>query len=195
MKKIILVFALASLFLLSSCGKKNENIDNGESTSNTQEVKDPSLAELSFEDFSFNTMTLEGEKLASEDYFSQSALTMVNVWGTFCPPCIHEMPDLAKLHQDYEESEFQILGLIIDTTVNAATNVEEAEEIVKSSNVTYTNILVSPSLEEYLSNFQAVPTTFFVDAQGNVVGNAYKGAKSYDQWKAIIDETLTQVQS
>ena len=43
----------------------------------------------------FSTTDLEGNTVTN-DIFSQADLTVVNFWGTFCNPCINEMPELAK---------------------------------------------------------------------------------------------------
>ena len=46
---------------------------------------------------SFETVDIDGNKVSSADIFSKHKLTMVNIWGTFCGPCIREMPDLEEL--------------------------------------------------------------------------------------------------
>ena len=54
-----------------------------------------------------------------------------------------------------------------------------------------------PSTDLMVAKLQyvsAVPETIFVDSQGNQVGESYLGARSKDQWIAIIDELLTQVE-
>ena len=51
---------------------------------------------------------MEGNVISS-DIFAQSRLTMINVWATYCNPCLREMPDLGALHQEFSEQGFQIL--------------------------------------------------------------------------------------
>ena len=51
------------------------------------------------------------------------------------------------------------------------------------------------SLSGLLSQIYAVPTTFFVDSEGNQVGSAYVQALTEDQFRTIIDETLGLVAS
>ena len=46
--------------------------------------------------------------------FQQASLTMFNVWGTFCPPCLHEMPDLGRLAKEMAPEGVQIIGLLYD---------------------------------------------------------------------------------
>ena len=44
-----------------------------------------------------------------------------------------------------------------------------------------------------LQGIQALPETFFVDSKGNIVGDSYSGAKSLDEWKAIVEKELKNV--
>ena len=62
---------------------------------------------------SFTAATVDGEQLTSE-CFLQSKLTMLNVWATYCNPCLSEMPDLGEIAASYDTSEFQIIGIVSD---------------------------------------------------------------------------------
>ena len=44
----------------------------------------------------FTTEDLDGNEV-TESILKDKDVTMINIWGTFCPPCIEEMPELAKL--------------------------------------------------------------------------------------------------
>lgn len=39
---------------------------------------------------------------------------MVNIWGTYCTPCLSEMPSLGKLAQEADPAEFQLVGVLAD---------------------------------------------------------------------------------
>ena len=47
----------------------------------------------------FSAKDIDGKNV-SEKVFADSKITMVNVWGTFCGPCIREMPDLGVLNKN-----------------------------------------------------------------------------------------------
>ena len=44
-----------------------------------------------------------------------------------------------------------------------------------------------------LAGIQAVPETFFVDRDGNIVGETYSGSRSFEDWKSIIEKELEGV--
>lgn len=137
----------------------------------------------------FQTLTLTGEE-ASQEIFADADLTMVNIWGTFCGPCLREMPDLGDLSREYADSGFQIVGIITDVT---ETEDETAMEILEETGADYTHLLISRELyDNYLWQVQVVPTTIFVDSQGKQVG-IYTGSRSKEDWTEIIEEMRGKV--
>ena len=57
------------------------------------------FAQKAGEKITFTATDLKGAAVTSE-IFSKNKVTMLNIWGTFCGPCIREMPDLAKLNEE-----------------------------------------------------------------------------------------------
>lgn len=140
----------------------------------------------------FQTKTLDGEDV-DQELFGKSDLTMVNIWGTFCGPCIREMPDLGELSREYADKGFQMVGIISDVSKPGD---ETALEIVESTEADYTHLVIPKDANmqyRILKNAQVVPTTIFLDKDGNQIGDTYPGAKSKKQWTAIIDEMLGKV--
>ena len=129
--------------------------------------------------------------------FTGHILTMVNVWATYCTPCINEMSDLGRLAADMKDSGVQIIGLLSDTMDASFCPVEEkvslARQIVRRTHADYPHLLPSADLYwKVIGQINAVPTTFFVDETGKLVGNVYVGARNYDAWKAIVNNMLSR---
>lgn len=188
--KILILFALA--LTLFACNKKNNPGDT-----NKVEEKEKTTAtaieleKMPIENFDFQTMDiLDGNVIKSEEFYKEKPLTLVNVWGTFCGPCKEEMPDLAKLYDEYKD-KMNFLGVVVDTNVNMDTNVEEAQKIIKDSGVNYKNIMPNPTTEDTLVNITAMPTTFFVNSEGKVLGG-FVGKADKDSLKATIDKLLEE---
>lgn len=142
----------------------------------------------------FSTTDINGKK-QTQKIFEGNKVTMVNIWGTFWSPCINEMPDLEKLSKDYADKGLVIIGIVSDTydylnDENNADKTEKANNIIKQTGVTYTNLLPSESLNEaklrYISTY---PTTYFLNEKGELLGE-YIGSRSYEQWATIIDSML-----
>lgn len=188
--KILILFALAlSLF---ACNKKNNPGDtNKVEEKGKTKATAIDLEKMPIENFDFQTMDiLDGNVIKSEEFYKEKPLTLVNVWGTFCGPCKEEMPDLAKLYDEYKD-KVNFLGVVVDTNVSMDTNVEEAQKIIKDSGVNYKNIMPNPTTEDTLVNITAMPTTFFVNSDGKVLGG-FVGKADKDSLKATIDKILEE---
>lgn len=100
------------------------------------------------------------------------------------------MPDLAKLYEKYKD-KVNFLGVVADTNANMDTNVEEAQKIIKDSGVNYTNIMPNPTMEDNLANITAIPTTFFVNSEGKILGG-FVGKADKDSVAATIEKVIEE---
>lgn len=145
----------------------------------------------------FQTTTITGEAI-DQTVFSQAKLTMVNVWTTWCSPCIEELPDLGELSDELKETGTQIIGIVQDTAGGKGKPDEEmiefAKTIVERTKVNYPCLVPDSNLSEgLLQGIQGFPTTWFVDSEGNVVGDQVLGSNTKEDWLKIIQERLAEV--
>ena len=182
MKKFFALLLSAVLVLsLAACGK-NEGTVN---VSGEGDISTSYKAEEDERILSFTASDIYGNEVSS-DIFKDSKITVVNIWGTFCSPCINEMPDIEKLSKDYADKGLQIIGIPCDAYNDEL--VSQAEDIIKYTGVTYLNILPSATLDEAkLNSVMSVPETVFVDENGVQIGESIVGSKSYEEWAEIID--------
>lgn len=137
---------------------------------------------------SFTALDLD-ENTVSDAILGGYSLTMVNIWATYCSPCINEMPDLAKLSEDYAGRGVQIIGIVSDA-VDSST-VERARGLVEQTKAYYPHLIPGEdTINALINSTSVVPTTIFVDSTGHQIGDAYLGSRSYDAWAAIIDELI-----
>lgn len=144
----------------------------------------------------FTTTDLNGNPV-DQTIFEDYSLTMINVWATFCGPCLREMPDLGELSAEYESKGVQFVGLVSDAVdANGSLDPEKvdlARQAVEETGASYLHLLPSEDLTSLLSQIYAVPTTFFVDAAGRQVGGTYTGSMSKDEWISVIDAVLAEI--
>lgn len=204
MKKIlaILLAAFVVISCFAACG--NEKPDTGDSNTPFTEdgkLRPPSedVSDLTKNSFAkFRAVDFEGN-IYDESLFKGKKLTMINIWATFCRPCINEMPDLEKLSKAYAEEDFQLIGMVCDVTYNEGyydtALLERAVEVAgEVTGTTYLHLLPSPSLDYIkLEEVYSVPETIFVDENGNVINRSYIGSRSYEDWKAIVDDILANM--
>lgn len=143
----------------------------------------------------FEASTIDDEKMTS-DIFADSTLTMINVWATFCNPCLREMPDLGEIATEYTKEEFQLLGIISDVTEESEkADLNIAKDLIENTKATtYPHLLLNQSLYfNLVSASDSVPTTYFVNQKGEVIGYLV-GSQSKDTWVSIIEELLSKME-
>lgn len=147
--------------------------DSGrEEGGNTVHVNIPE-SEISGETFSFRSMSLDN-KVVTGDIFKDYDLTVVHVWGTYCGPCIAEMKDYAELYRELPDN-VNLVGFVLDVYDGLDNNVDAAHEILDDAGAEFTNIRTSDSNFYLLSSFQYIPSSFFVDREGRIVGELMDG--------------------
>lgn len=138
----------------------------------------------------FEARTLDGA-LVSSGLFSDAKLTMINVWATYCNPCLSEMPGLGELAGAYDSEDFQLIGIISDVTEDADEAVlQYASDLVDETGAGYPHLLLNESLyTALLTEVSAVPTTFFVDQNGQILDTVV-GAMEKSAWEEKINALL-----
>lgn len=104
--------------------------------------------------------TLDGDRVRLEDYLGQPLL--VNVWATWCPPCVREMPLLA----DLDASHDQIKVLLVNHGEGQAV----IEHFLQEQELSLQHLLLDSmgSLLEH-SGHRGLPVTYFYDAKGRLM--------------------------
>ncbi len=189
-----------SMGLLGGCGKEGQEEElweqeTGETDSTTDSGEDDGEAvdkDGQSAGIIFEAKDLEGNTV-TEAVFAESELTMVNVWATYCNPCLSEMPELGELAGEYRSDEFQIIGIVSDVQEGADLEMTVyAATLVEQTGAAYPHLLLNESLfNVMLSGVSAVPTTFFVNENGEILDTVV-GAMDKDSWKEKIDGLLEE---
>ncbi len=187
----LLIFAMVPF--LGGCS----NTSNSNGAASTSQTAPKSVVERGGDFSSFKTYDIDGN-VVTQDIFKDFDLTMINIWGTYCSPCIREMPDLGEIHDEYKDRKVNVVGIVIDVQNNdgslSKSKVDIAYQIIEKTGADYLHIVPSNELiNAKLKNVYSVPTTIFVDKNGNFVGKEYVGSKSKSEWTKVINDTLKLV--
>ena len=168
--------------------------DETEASTESESTESTSTEESEEEKYylTFEATTTGGEAWNS-DNFANSKLTMINVWGTYCNPCLSEMPDLGEIASEYDAADFQLIGVICDVMEGDGEDaVNNAKELIVETQANYPHLMLNESLYvSFMGAVSAVPTTFFVRQDGSLIGYL-TGAQSKENWKILIDRLLAE---
>ena len=106
----------------------------------------------------------DGQPVSLERY--RGGYTLVNFWATWCPPCIEEMPELSRFHDNWSSKGIKVLGLAVDSPSNVR---EFLEDKTFSYPLLITGAAGSELARRLGSSIDALPYTALVDPEGRVV--------------------------
>ena len=142
----------------------------------------------------FETTDIDGNTY-TEKVFSDYDLTLVNAFTTWCSPCVNEMPELEKLYQEMKDQGVGVVGMVLDSVSEDGTPddsiVQKAQLLKEKTGVTYPLLIPDKGfLNGRISGLQSFPESFFVDKDGNIVGDPIMGSNTFDGWKEAVEKQL-----
>ena len=164
-----LFVALVLCLQILSCGSSE--------SSDTTVAKQPAPPQASLTAFD-----PDGSQHQMSEWIGKQPL-VVNFWGTWCPPCRAELPDLIRLYDEYKPQGVEIVGIAIrDKPYQVTAFAEQA-------GLKWVMLMVDDQLRRGFNLSGSVPTTIFYDKDGNEKAR-FVGRKDYDTFKPAFDAIL-----
>ncbi len=210
MRKTLLILFIGSLLIISGCSAK-EDLNKQKSEVSNQgnlandvvkvageknEIKGQKQqnanrsGETKAPDFKLET--IGGEEFKLSDY--KGKVVMLNFWGTWCPPCRKEIPDLVNLQKKYNKDGLEIVGITLNS--GSATDIQKFAD---KYNINYTILTDIKNNETqavtYLygqaigQSISSIPTTLIIDRAGYIV-KGYLGSRSEEVFYNDLKEYL-----
>lgn len=110
----------------------------------------------------FETKDLAGEAVSLADYEGQ--VVLLNVWATWCDPCVRELPELARMHTSLQDQRFTVIGLNTDVRSKLA----KVRTTVVHHALPFPIWLDFDSKSQVAFKLRGYPTSFLIDRQGNI---------------------------
>ena len=113
-------------------------------------------------------------------------------------PCVKEIPELQELYKEMKDKGVGVAGVVLDTTDEKGNQDEEAVKkagiLQEKTKAEYPFLIPDTTMMNgRLQGISAFPETFFVDKDGNIVGDTYTGSHTLDEWKEIVEKELKNV--
>jgi thiol-disulfide isomerase/thioredoxin len=115
---------------------------------------------------------------------------IVSFWGTWCPPCRTEFPELVRVHEEHAESGLYVLA-VNGRDQERSTN--DVQQFVEFFSVPFTVALDKRGSARRAYRIEGQPTTVFIDASG-IVRGVHTGLITREQLDRGIASILPQAQ-
>ena len=124
------------------------------------------LADFKSFPFDFNLKTVDGKAVKLADF--RGNVTIVDVWGTWCPPCREEIPHFVALAQKLATKDFKIVGINCNEQGSPEEVKKTVNDFIDEYKIPYPCVLNDDAIESKIPEFQGYPTTLFADRSGKV---------------------------
>ena len=110
----------------------------------------------------FSLLDLNGKMVRLAD--QKGKVVFLNIWATWCPPCVEEMPSMEKLYQQLKGEDFEILAVSLDKNGS-----EAVLPFMKKHRLNFTALIDSEETLKYKYQTTGVPETFIIDQNGIII--------------------------
>jgi thiol-disulfide isomerase/thioredoxin len=106
------------------------------------------------------------------EYIGKGQWVVLNIWGTRCPPCLEEMPELVQFHDENKDKKAIVVGIAIDFPSYGYAKKKQVADFVDDYLIDFPVLLSDASITQKLGLgvLQALPTTYLFTPNGTVVG-------------------------
>ncbi|WP_186430090.1 redoxin domain-containing protein [Clostridium sp. BSD9I1] len=192
MKKIAIILGLliligGSVYTVYNYNKSQvsnpNNIINTESNSSDKKQNDNFKNETALKvsktkAMDFKLKDLTGKEVSLSDYKGKKVF--LNFWATWCPPCKAEMPEMEMLYQETKNSDLVILAVNLDEEKDTV------QKFINSNKYNFPVLLDTGNIVASQYEVVSIPTSFFIDKEGNIV-DKHIGAMTIEDMKDYIN--------
>ena len=137
---------------------------------------------------------LDGGTFKIED--KKGKVLVLNLWATWCVPCIAEMPHLVEMQNEYKDQNFEVIGLNVGDGDGVPEPKDKIDRFVKKHGLNYELARADRKLfSEFvtLTRMPVVPQTVIVNREGRMTGIFTGGSKeNFAKMKEVVEKTIKQ---
>lgn len=180
MKNLLLVLFMITFAAFEGCSK---NSSGSESQNNNQQQKVSESNAAGSKAPEFSLPDVNGKPVKLSDY--KGKVVIVDFWATWCPPCRKGIPDLISLQKEFGK-DIVVIGISLDTDTKS-----DVAPFIKNMGINYPVAYGNLEVTQMYGNVEAIPTSFVIDKQGNIV-DKHVGLVSKDAYTSVIKQLLSK---
>lgn len=122
--------------------------------------------------FDVSLYSIDDKQHKLSEFIGQGKWVVLNIWGTRCPPCREEMPELVSFHDEHKDDDAIVVGIAVDFPSYGYADKEEVNTFADDYLIDFQLLLSDSSITEKtgLGRLQGLPTTYLFNPDGEVVG-------------------------
>ena len=130
----------------------------------------------------FNQIDVAGRSFGTNDL--RGKITLINFWGSWCPPCRGEIPEFIKLSKIYRDQNVAVIGMACNEKNSVA-----LETWCRANQVSYRQIMATNEAQKAFGDIEELPVSFLVDSKGNI-RYRWDGERDFETFQASIERLL-----
>ncbi len=147
-----------------------------------------SVAEFEPYEFDFDLQDVDGDNIKKVDF--KGKVLIVDLWGTWCPPCRREIPSFIKLKKNYR-GKLDVVGIAYERADDDEEALENVQEFMEDHDMNYRCALGTKELKAQIPDMRGYPTTLFIDATGKVRMELV-GFRTYAELELVFKEIMKE---
>jgi peroxiredoxin len=105
---------------------------------------------------------LDGKKISLADY--KGKVVLLNIWATWCAPCVAEMPSMEKLYQELKNKDFELIAVSVDES-----GAEAVKPFMEKHKLGFPVLLDTKGDIKNLYQTTGIPESFIIDKDGIII--------------------------
>jgi peroxiredoxin len=150
-------------------------------------VGEPGVINIGQQAPDFSIKDRQGNPVKLSDY--RGKVVFLNIWGTWCQPCIEEMPEMETLNSRFKDRKFQMMAVSIDN------DWDEVNKFYTDHNLTLPAFLDPGHQIANLYKVYKYPETFLIDSNGFVVKHTWQEHWADPRVMKVVENLVAQAEA
>lgn len=186
---ITILFALLAVVCIGCSGSDSADMadtQTAQATPATPTIVDqPGADAYQHPAMNVSAVDLDGQTHQFSEWIGNQPV-VINLWGTWCPPCRREIPGLVRLYDEYRNQGVEILGLAIERRAGP----QQVKQFVERADMQWPQLMANEQVAQAFGYSGSVPMTIFLDRNGREVAR-HVGARQYNVFKLDFERVVS----